>query len=101
MLLYQILTCSINGKIYKSHTKRTNLKYHLQRGTKDLIYLMDHTLHEKFKIIWSIPSKKHETLVDNPLIRIYVNKIENRITFKIKTGYYLERLASETMKLQN
>ena len=29
---------------------------------------------------------------------ICVNKIENRITFKIKTGYYLELLTSETMK---
>ena len=30
---------------------------------------------------------------------MYVNKIENRITFKIKTGYYLELLTAETMKL--
>ena len=30
---------------------------------------------------------------------IYVNKIENRITFKIKTGYCLEVLTPETMKL--
>ena len=30
---------------------------------------------------------------------IYVNKIENRITFKIKTGYYLELLTPETIKL--
>ena len=30
---------------------------------------------------------------------IHVNKIENRITFKIKTGYYLELLVSEIMKL--
>ena len=30
---------------------------------------------------------------------IYVNKIENRITFEIKTGYYLELLTPETMKL--
>ena len=30
---------------------------------------------------------------------IYVIKIENRITFKIKTRYYLELLTSETMKL--
>ena len=30
---------------------------------------------------------------------IYVNKIENRITFKIKIGYYLELLMPETMKL--
>ena len=30
---------------------------------------------------------------------MYVHKIENRITFKIKTGYYLELLMPETMKL--
>ena len=35
----------------------------------------------------------------NPSIRIYVNKIESRITFKIKTGYYLELLTLEKMKL--
>ena len=43
--------------------------------------------------------KKDETVTDNPSIRIYVNKIENRITFKIKTEYYLELLTPETMKL--
>ena len=37
--------------------------------------------------------------IDNPSIRIYVNKIENRITFKTKTGYYLELLTPKTMKL--
>ena len=37
--------------------------------------------------------------VDNPSIRIYVNKIEYRITFKVKNGYYLEFLTPETMKL--
>ena len=37
--------------------------------------------------------KKHETVTDNPQIRIYVNKIENRITFEIKTGRnYLQTL---------
>ena len=30
---------------------------------------------------------------------MYVNRIENRITFKIKNGYYLELLTPETMKL--
>ena len=30
---------------------------------------------------------------------MYVNKIANRITFKIKTGYYLELLTPQTMKL--
>ena len=32
-------------------------------------------------------------------MKIHTNKIENRITFKIKTGYYLELLTPETMKL--
>ena len=43
--------------------------------------------------------KKHSESVDNPSIRIYVNKIQNRITFKIKNGDYLELLTPETMKL--
>ena len=30
---------------------------------------------------------------------IYVNKTENRLTFKIKTGYYLQLLMPKTMKL--
>ena len=43
--------------------------------------------------------KKHGKKIDNLSIRIYVNKIENGITFKIKTGYSLELLTPETMKL--
>ena len=36
---------------------------------------------------------------DYPSIRIYVNKIENKITFKIRRLYYFELLTLETMKL--
>ena len=43
--------------------------------------------------------KKHSESVENPSIRMYINKIENRITFKIKNGYFLELLTPETMKL--
>ena len=43
--------------------------------------------------------KKHSEAVDDPSIRIYVNATENRITFKIKNGFYLELLTPETMKL--
>ena len=43
--------------------------------------------------------KKHSESVHNPSIKISVNKIENRVTFKIKNGYYLELLTPETMKL--
>ena len=70
-----------------------NLKYQFRHGMKRLNYLMDNILY--FEYIFKI----HETVTDNPLIRIYVNKIENRISFKIKTGYYLEILTTQTMKL--
>ena len=43
--------------------------------------------------------KKHETLTENPPIQIYPNKIKNRIVFKIKTGYKLELLTVETVRL--
>ena len=43
--------------------------------------------------------KKHSGSVDNPSIRMYINRIESRISFKIKNGYYLELLTPETMKL--
>ena len=52
---------------------------------------MDHILCLILKIILNISYKKHAEKTDNLSIRItYVFKIENRITFKIKTGYYLE-----------
>ena len=64
---------------------------------KNLNYLMDHILYQIFKITLNTSLKKHETVTDNPSIMIYVNKIENRITFKLKTWYYLELLTPETM----
>ena len=42
--------------------------------------------------------KKHGEDIDKPSVMIYVNKIENRVTFKIKSGYSLELLSPETMK---
>ena len=43
--------------------------------------------------------KKHENIVETALILIYANTINNRIVFKIKSGYKLELLSKETMKL--
>ena len=43
--------------------------------------------------------KKHETIAETAPILIYANKISNRIVFNIKTGYKLELLLKETMKL--
>ena len=60
---------------------------------------MDHIIYQIFKITLEGIFKKHETVTDNPSIMIYINKIENRITFEIKAGYYLELLTPKTMKL--
>ena len=43
--------------------------------------------------------KKHETIAGNPPVQIYVNKIKNKIVFKIRRGYKLELLTGETMQL--
>ena len=43
--------------------------------------------------------KKHETVENPSQILIYVNKIKNRIVFKMKSGYKLGLLSKETMKL--
>ena len=51
--------------------------------------------------------KKHREKINNdkdndknkPSVKMYINKVENRITFKIKNGYSLKLLAKETMKL--
>ena len=52
-------------------------------------------LQNYFKYI----NKKHETIADVSPVLIYVNEIKNRIIFKIKSGYKLELLSKETMKL--
>ena len=65
----------------------------------NLNYQMDHISYQIFKIILSIFKKKDGEDIDKPLVQIHVNKIENRVTFKIKNGYSIEHLTPETMKL--
>ena len=43
--------------------------------------------------------KKHETLTKIPPIHVYINRINNRLVFKIKDAYKLELQTPETMKL--
>ena len=69
------------------------------------------TWRDKFKLpdgSYSVPDiqdyfayifKKYGENTDKPSIQIYVNKIENRLTFKIKDGYSLKLLTPETKKL--
>ena len=67
-----------------------NEKFELPDGTYSVSDIQNY-----FKYIFKNMQKK----TNNPLIRIYINKTENRITFKIKVGYYVELLTPETMKL--
>ena len=76
-----------------------NLKYQHQRGMINLNCLMDHILYQIFKIVLRIFLKKHGENIDKPSIKMYINKIESKITFKIKNEYSLELLTPETIKL--
>ena len=80
-----------NSKVIISAPPRNN-KFELTDESYSISYSV-------YSILFWIFLKKHGENVDNPSVRIYVNKIENGITFKIKTGYYLEFLTPETMKL--
>ena len=82
-------------KSYKNNKFKISApKWNEEFESPDGSYSMS-DVQDYFKYIFN----KHGEKTDNPSIRIYVNKIRNRITFKIKTGYYLELLTPETMKL--
>ena len=59
-----------------------------------LIYLFDLILFLQDYFEYTI--KKHETIAGNPPVQIYVNKMKNRIAFKIKNGYKLELLTKKS-----
>ena len=81
---------SYNNNKFKISAPVWNEEFELPDGSYSISDIQDY-----FEYIL----KKHSESIDNPPIRIYVNRIENRITFKIKSGYYLELLTPETMKL--
>ena len=77
-----------NNNKFKTFPPTWNDAFHLPDGSYSVSDIQDY-----FEYI----IKKHGTIADNPPIQIYVNKIKNRIVFKIKTGYKLELLSEETM----
>ena len=81
---------SYNNNKFKISAPMWSEEFNLPDGSYSIPDIQDY-----FKYIL----KKHSESVDNPSIRIYVNKIQNRITFKIKSGYYLELFTPETMKI--
>ena len=81
---------SYNNNKFKIYALTWNDKFELPDGSYSIPNIQDY-----FQYIL----KKHGESVDNSSIQIYVNKTENRIIFKIKSGCSLELLTSETMKL--
>ena len=81
---------SYNNNKFKISTPTWNEKFILPDGSYSISDIQDY-----FQYIL----KKHGENTDKPSIQIYVNKIENRITFKIKNSYSLELLTKQTMKL--
>ena len=81
---------SYNNNKFKISAPTWNNKFELSDGSYSVSDIKDY-----FEYI----IKKHGENTDNPSMRTSVKKIENRITFKIKTGYSLEPFTPETMKL--
>ena len=81
---------SYNNNKFKISTLTWNDEFELPDGSYSVSDIQDY-----FEYIL----KKHGEDIDEPSVQIYVNKIENRVTFKIKNGYSLELLTPETMKL--
>ena len=79
---------SYNNNKFKISTPTWNEEFELPDGSYSISDIQDY-----FEYIL----KKNSESVNNPSIRIYVNKIENRVMFKIKNGYCLELLTPETM----
>ena len=66
-----------NNNKFKISASTWNDKFELPDGSYSVSNIQDYSEY----------ILKHNEKIDNPSIRIYVNKTENRITFKIKTGY--------------
>ena len=84
------LKSSYNNNKFKISAPTWSEKFELPDGSYSVSDIQDY---------FEYMLKKHSESVDDPSIRMYINIIENRITFKIKNGYYLELLTPETMKL--
>ena len=81
---------SYNNNQFKISAPTWNDKFELPDGSYTVSNIQDY-----FESIL----RKHGENTDKPSVQTYVNKIENRVTFKIKNGYSLELLTPETMKL--
>ena len=81
---------SYNNNKFKISARTWNDKFELPDGSYSISNIPDY-----FQYIL----KKHAEDIGKRSVQIYVNKIENRVTFKIKNGYSLELLTPEIMRL--
>ena len=81
---------SYNNNKFKISAPTQNDKFELLDGSYSESDIQDY-----FEYVL----KNHGENTDKTLVQIYVNKIENRVTFKIKDRYSLEHLTTETIKL--
>ena len=88
--MWKNIKSSYNNNKFKISAPTWNDEFELPDGSYSVSDIQDY-----FEYIL----KKHGEDIDKSSVQIYVNKIENRITFKIKDGCSLELLTSETMKL--
>ena len=88
--IWKNIKSSYNKNKFKISAPTWNDKFELPDGSYSVSDIQDY-----FEYIL----EKHGEDIDQPSVQIYVNKNENRITFKIKNGYSLELLTPETMKL--
>ena len=79
-----------NNNKFKISAPKWNEEFKLPDGSYSVSGIQDY-----FEYIL----KKHGENNNKPSVQIYINKIENRVTFKIKNGYSIELLTEETMKL--
>ena len=91
-----------NSKASDAHKLRLNLidKIDLQRGCNSATLsniMMDLIPYHEIQNYFEYIIKKHETFTDKPPVKAYVSRIQNSITFKIKSGYYLELLTTQNM----
>ena len=77
---------SYNNNKFKISAPTWNDKFELPDGSYSVSNIQDY-----FEYVL----KKHGENSDKTSVQIYVNKIENRVTFKIKDGYSLELLTPE------
>ena len=84
--IWKNIRSSYNNSKFKISALTWNDKFELPNGLYSVSDMQDY-----FEYIF----KKHGENTDKPSVQIYVNKIENRVTFKIKTGYSLEPLTQK------